>query len=184
MYVWARLLGVAAGTRRRGPFSFGDEARLTFRCLPTDIDLNMHLNNARYMALADMGRIDILLRSGLIGLAKSRGWTPLMGGVQASYVREIRLWSRFHVLSSIHTWKATQAIGKHRFVLDDGTPAATVITTAGFYEKANARFVPISELVAALGHDFTPPEMSDSEQHFLAAHEALRKETRASSASR
>ena len=64
MYVWGRMIRVVATYRRRGPFDAGGESRLTFRCLPTDIDPNMHLNNARYMMLADMGRLDIFLRSG------------------------------------------------------------------------------------------------------------------------
>ena len=46
----------------------GDESRLTFRCLPTDIDFNLHMNNARYMMLADVGRIDIFMRAGFSGL--------------------------------------------------------------------------------------------------------------------
>ena len=45
--------------RRRGSFREGDESSLWFRCLPTDIDPNLHLNNAHYMMLADMGRLDI-----------------------------------------------------------------------------------------------------------------------------
>ena len=62
MYVWMRLLRVAATHKSRGVYRLGDESKLSFRCLPTDIDMNIHLNNARYMMLADMGRIDIFLR--------------------------------------------------------------------------------------------------------------------------
>ena len=65
MYVWGRLAWMAATARRRGPFRFGEESRLSFRCLPHDIDRNVHLNNARYMMLADVGRIDIFHRAGV-----------------------------------------------------------------------------------------------------------------------
>lgn len=64
MYVWARLLRVMATARRRGPYRPGGESRLAFRCLPTDVDLNFHLNNARYLMMADLGRMDIFSRSG------------------------------------------------------------------------------------------------------------------------
>ncbi|TIX02762.1 MAG: thioesterase, partial [Mesorhizobium sp.] len=83
------------------PYLVGGESRLVFRCLPTDIDFNNHLNNARYMMLADLGRIDIFLRAGLIALARRNGWAPMIGGLQVAYVREIRLWRRFEVVSSI-----------------------------------------------------------------------------------
>lgn len=81
MYVWARLARMALTAKSRGPYRAGGESRLSFRCLPTDIDSNMHLNNARYMMLADVGRIDIFLRSGLLGLARRNGWGPMMGGL-------------------------------------------------------------------------------------------------------
>jgi hypothetical protein len=54
MYVWARMARMLATARSRGPYVMGGESRLAFRCLPTDIDFNIHLNNARYMMLADL----------------------------------------------------------------------------------------------------------------------------------
>ena len=50
-------------------------------------------------------------------------------------MREIRLWRRFEVVSSIETWEGTQVIGKHRFVLDNGETAALILTTAGVYDR-------------------------------------------------
>jgi hypothetical protein len=82
MYVWGRLLKVALTLKSRGPYLPGGESRLSFRCLPTDIDPNVHLNNARYLMLADLGRMDIFLRSGLLHLTRRNNWAPMMGGVQ------------------------------------------------------------------------------------------------------
>lgn len=96
----ARTMATASS---RGPYRVGDGSRLAFRCLPIDIDFNLHLNNARYMMLADLGRIDIFLRVGLIALARKNGWAPMIGGLQVAYVREIKLWRRFEVVSSIET---------------------------------------------------------------------------------
>ncbi|WP_395448184.1 thioesterase family protein [Aminobacter sp. UC22_36] len=174
MYVWARLARMAATKSRRGPYRFGDEGRLSFRCLPTDIDFNMHLNNARYMMLADVGRIDIFMRSGLIELARKRGWAPMLGGLQTVFVREIRLWKRFEVVSSIETWNGSEVIGKHRFVLDNGETAALIMTSAGVYDRDNRRFVEISDLMRQLGVDATPRAVSPEEEIFIASHKGLR----------
>ena len=89
MYVWGRMARMMLTAKSRGRYRMGEESRLSFRCLPIDIDTNIHLNNARYLMLADVGRIDIFIRSGLLGHARRRGWSPMMGGVQAVYVREI-----------------------------------------------------------------------------------------------
>ncbi|MGX9142109.1 thioesterase family protein [Mesorhizobium sp. 128a] len=174
MYVWGRLARMMATARRRGPYVVGSESRLAFRCLPTDIDFNSHLNNARYMMLADLGRIDIFLRIGLIALARKKGWAPMIGGLQVAYVREIRLWRRFEVVSSIETWEGTQVIGKHRFVLDNGETAALIMTTGGVYDRGGRRFVDIDEVVAALGHSTAPRPPTEVERIFMTSHQNLR----------
>jgi acyl-CoA thioesterase FadM len=174
MYVWARLARMAATTGRRGPYRVGDESRLTFRCLPSDIDRNIHLNNARYMMLADVGRIDIFLRSGFFRLCRERGWTPMMGGLQAAYVREIKLWTRFEVVTTIETWQGSEMIGRHRFLLEDGYTAALVLTTVGVYDLGNRRFRPVAEVFGTLGHYGAPRPPDQTEAAFLASHQRLR----------
>jgi len=173
MYVWARLLKTAVTARRRGIYRMGDESRLSFRCLPTDIDTNMHLNNARYMMLADLGRIDIFLRAGLIGLARKNGWAPMMGGLQSVFVREIRLWRQFDVVSTVETWEGTQVIGRHEFILDSGVTAALVLTTAGVYDARNRRFLEIDEVIAALGSEAKARAPNDAERIFMQSHDGL-----------
>lgn len=174
MYVWLRLARMLATARSRGRYRMGEESRLSFRCLPTDIDTNLHLNNARYMMLADVGRIDIFARAGLIALARRRGWAPMMGGLQAVYVREIKLWKRFEVVSTVETWEGTQVIGHHRFVLDDGRVAALVMTTAGIYDFSARRFVAVDDIVGELGADVKPRPPSEEERIFMASHAGLR----------
>ncbi|WP_274427207.1 thioesterase family protein [Chelativorans sp. YIM 93263] len=175
MYTWLRLMRVAATYRRRGRFTADSESRLAFRCLPTDIDMNLHLNNARYMMLADMGRIDIFLRSGLVTESRKRRWGPLLGGLQVAYVREIRLWKRFTLVSTVETWHERQIVGRHRFVLDDSRTAAIILTTGGVYDFANRRFVPIDEVMATIGIDAPPRPPSDEEQAFMDSHQGLRE---------
>ena len=175
MYVWLRLARMMATARSRGRYALGEESRLSFRCLPTDIDTNRHLNNARYMMLADVGRIDIFARAGLIQLARKRRWAPMMGGLQAVYAREIRLWQRFDVVSTLETWEGSQVIGRHRFELEDGRTAAVVMTTAGVYDFSGRRFVPIDDIVAELGETVRPRALREEERAFLASHAGLRR---------
>ncbi len=127
------------------------------------------------MMLADVGRIDIFARAGLIQLARKHRWAPMMGGLQAVYVREIRLWRKFDVVSTIETWEDTQVIGRHRFVLEDGRTAAVVMTTAGVYDFAGRRFVPIDDIVAMLGVSVRPRAPSEEERIFMASHAGLRR---------
>ncbi|MDG4883551.1 thioesterase family protein [Mesorhizobium sp. WSM4884] len=178
MYVWGRLARMMATAGSRGPYMVGDQSRLAFRCLPTDIDFNSHLNNARYMMLADLGRIDLFLRVGLVALARRNGWAPMIGGLQSAYVREIRLWRRFEVVSSIDTWEGTSVVGKHRFVLDNGETAALILTTGGVYDRRGRRFLEIDEVVAALGHSTRPRPLTETERAFMISHKNLREQAK------
>jgi acyl-CoA thioesterase FadM len=184
MYVWGRLARMVLTAKSRGRYKIGDESRLTFRCLPTDIDSNLHLNNARYMMLADVGRIDIFYRAGLIELARKNGWAPMMGGLQAVYVREIKLWKRFDVVSTLETWEDTQVIGRHRFVLEDGRTAALVMTTAGVYDFRARSFMKIDDLVSELGASVKPRQPSEEEKVFMASHSSLRELAKAAAETR
>lgn len=179
MYVWARLIRVVATARRRGPiYSPDGESRLTFRCLPTDIDPNIHLNNARYMMLADLGRFDLMIRTGFLAAARRNNWVPMMGGLQSVYARQIKLWQKFDVISNFDTWTGTQFIGRHRFVLADGRTAAIVMTTAGIYDRSARRYVPSHELAAQMGVKAPPRETNPSENAYLDSHELMRAQIR------
>jgi hypothetical protein len=98
----------------------------------------------------------------------------MLGGVQSVFVREIRLWQRFQVVSSIETWEGTQVIGRHAFILDNGETAALVMTTAGIYDRAARRFVEIDEIIRLLGIDTVPRPPSEAEKIFVASHTGLR----------
>jgi acyl-CoA thioesterase FadM len=175
MYVWFRFARVAATGKSRGAYEPGSESRLSFRCLPTDVDFNLHLNNARYLMLADLGRVDIFFRSGLFALMRRRNWAPMIGGVEIAFVREVRLWQRFELVSSIETWEGAQVLGRHSFVLESGETAAFAMTTAGVYDRAGKRFVAIDDVISALGHEApTPRPPSDAEKAFMASHAGLR----------
>lgn len=57
--------------RRRGLF---EESRVAFCVWPNDCDLNLHMNNGRYLSLMDLGRVYLTAQSGLLREALRRRW--------------------------------------------------------------------------------------------------------------
>ena len=61
------LLHVLFLSRRKPDLGHDDVARTRFITLPTDLDINRHMNNGVYFSIMDVARFDMLVRNGVFG---------------------------------------------------------------------------------------------------------------------
>ena len=94
MNLYLRLLGMVLATRRRGRLHLWDTARISFRVLPTDLDVLGHMTNSRYLALMDIGRLDMMRRSGAWAEVKCRRWYAVVAGQTIAYRKSLNPWQR------------------------------------------------------------------------------------------
>lgn len=80
------------------------EDRLKMSVLPNDIDLNMHMNNARYLSLMDYARMRFLARTRLLEHMLRLRWRPLIGAVWITYRRSLPLFAKFEMTSRFVCW--------------------------------------------------------------------------------
>lgn len=174
MYVWGRYLRVKATARSRGPLRIDEASSLSFRVLPGDVDQYRHMNNARYNMVTDLGRMDIFRRSGLWRLRRTHDWGPMLDGSEMAFVRELRLWTQFDLISTMDCWRGRHFLARHRFVHRDGRTAALMLGAVGIYDFTNRRFIEIDRVVETLGQDIAsrPPEREEGA--FLESHAGLR----------
>lgn len=85
------VLARAAVARRR---AFSD---LGFRVSPAQIDLNLHMNQAVYAQVMELGRADWLLRSGAWSLLRAAGVNPVVADQRIVYRRELRALQRYRL---------------------------------------------------------------------------------------
>ena len=79
MNLWIRLLWLLMTAGRRGRLALpNDVSSLAFRVWPHDLDPSIHMNNGRYLTLMDLGRLDVMLRSGLWRTVMANKWTPIV----------------------------------------------------------------------------------------------------------
>lgn len=81
-----------------------DEDLLRLRVLPNDIDLNLHMNNARYLSIMDYGRTHLLARTRLLEHIVRLRWQPLVGAVWITYRRSLPLFSVYELTSRLVCW--------------------------------------------------------------------------------
>jgi acyl-CoA thioesterase FadM len=169
---------ISAPFRARIPAPFGVSA-LHFRVWPHDLDTNLHMNNGRYLTIADLGRTDLLLRMGLIKLDLKEGLQPMLSGSAIRYRRELRPFQAFRLESSILCWRGTSFVMQHRFVIKgkDGQDqtAAIALVRGGLYDKKRRLFVGAERLAQAVGYTGESPEITQDIEAFLAVEEGLRR---------
>lgn len=183
MNLWFRLLWLLLTSPFRPRLSPPlDVSRLSLRVLPNDLDVNLHMNNGRYLTLFDLGRFDMVLRMGLAQRARRNGWIPVLSAASVLFRRELRLFQRFELETAIVWWAGSQFVMEHR-ALTGGKGqkelAARALMTGGIYDRRSRRFVPVEELFAAMGvaHRKPPPATPDIEAA-LAAVETMRRTAR------
>lgn len=178
MNLWLRLvfLLIAARWRPRLSAPFG-VSRLRFTVLPNDLDPSMHMNNGRYWTLMDLGRTDLLLRTGLWRVALKRRWTPIITAGLIRFRRELRPFRRFTLETRVVAWSADRIVIEHRVLRDDGSVSAIALVQAGLYDRAARAFVPAAELMTISGATAESPTLRPDVAAFLAAGDALRAVT-------
>lgn len=97
------------------------EQRYSGRVLPSDLDLLLHMNNARYLREADMARAAHLARCGVLGALRTLGARAVMAASCARYRRSLRLLEPFEVRTRLLGWDDRAFYLEARFVsLRDG----------------------------------------------------------------
>lgn len=97
-------LAVRQYIRPLPPLGILEEDHLRMHVLPNDIDLNLHMNNARYLSIMDYARTHLLARNRLLGHMVRRRWQPLVGAAWLTYRRSLPLFSAFSLTSRMICW--------------------------------------------------------------------------------
>ncbi|WP_082487173.1 acyl-CoA thioesterase [Leifsonia sp. Root112D2] len=126
-----------------------DVARTRFRVLPTDLDILRHMNNGVYLSIADIGRFDMLDRSGVWAIFTARGWYPVVASETITFRKSLTLGQRFTVESRVLGFDDKAVFVEQRFVVHGEIYAQAFIK--GRFLKKTGGTVSIAELLDALG---------------------------------
>lgn len=153
MNLYFRLLRLWLRLRRAPRVSLWSETRTPFRVWPTDLDPLRHMNNARYLALLDLGRTDLMMRSGFWQEIDRRGWYPVVGSQTITYKRSLTLGQRFVVTTRV-LGLDERAAYMHQEFRRSGVVIARAVVQARFLKKGGGQ-VTTAEILEAAG---APPE--------------------------
>lgn len=140
MNLWFRLLLMLLRRPWRRPVAAFDTTVVRMRVWPLDLDFNRHVNNGRYFTLADVGRMDYVLRSGAFRVALRNRAIPVVGDVWGKFRRELKLFEAFEVHTRMLGWDDKWSFVEHRFV-KDGRVVGVVIMR-GLFRAAKGTVSP------------------------------------------
>ncbi|UWF77307.1 MULTISPECIES: acyl-CoA thioesterase [Microbacterium] len=160
--IWRTLLVIWQARRRarRGDtVEVTDVGRIRLTTLPTDLDILRHMNNGRYLSLFDLGRWDLLIRSGLFDAMRRRGWYAVVSSETVTFRKSLELWQRFDIETRFTGHDDKALFMEHRAVVD-GEVYARVIVRARMLRRSGGT-VSHEELFAAVGHPEGVPGVED-----------------------
>jgi len=158
MNLWFRLVYVFIVAQFRARLGFFDHSVMQMRVWPTDLDVNVHMNNARYLSVMDLGRFDLFLRTGMWRTFWRRRWQPLLGATMIRYKRALRPFESFTMHSRFVGWDERRAYMEH-WIEVDGVVACQAVMWAGF-RGAGQRVSPV-EIARDMGVTGSSPALPD-----------------------
>jgi acyl-CoA thioesterase FadM len=149
------LLRVAA-LQRRGVL---DDSRVSFRVMPNDCDINLHMNNGRYLSFMDLGRLHLVAQVGLLNIVIRNRWKPVLAAAEINFIRSLAPLQKFDLVTRVVTWDDKYVYMEQRF-----EKQATLFAHAfvkGLFLGQQGHRVSNSAVLAQLGYSEQAPAMPD-----------------------
>ena len=158
MNLWFRLMLMLLRRPWRKTVNGLDTTVVKMRVWPLDLDFNRHVTNGRYFTMADVGRMDYVLRSGAFRVALRHKAVPIVGDVWGKFRRELRLFEAFEIHSRMLGWDDKWVFMEHSFVRNGRVLG--VVIMRGVFRSAKGLVHP-QEFIRAMNLDQQSPELPD-----------------------
>ncbi len=170
MFPWLRSLRVGIRLIGAPRIDIFTTTRVSLRVWPNDLDLNMHVNNGRYLTLADIGRLDWFVRTGALGVARQHKAFPVVGDAIAKFRRDLKAFQSFEIHTRLLGWDHKWGYIEHRFLRLDRVIGVVMIR--GVFKGPRGPIDP-GVLLKGLSHSAPSPRLPEWTTHFERSSELL-----------
>lgn len=131
---------------------------LRLHVLPSDLDINLHMNNGRYLTIMDLGRFDLLVRARLHRPMIRLRWKALVGSAMIRFRRSLRPFQGYTLHTRLLSWDDKWFVFEQRFE-SRGELYAVGLVRALF--RGRAGNVPPAEVLSIGGIAADAPPLPD-----------------------
>jgi acyl-CoA thioesterase FadM len=151
LFLLVRLMNV----QRR---SVLEDSRVSFRVMPNDCDINLHMNNGRYLSFMDLGRLHLVAQVGLLRVLIKKRWKPVLAAAEINFIRSLAPFQKFDMVTRVVTWDDKYVYMEQRFETRDALCAHAFVK--GLFLGREGR-ISNPAVLRVLGHTGTAPPMPD-----------------------
>lgn len=128
----------------------------SFRVMPWDCDMNIHLTNARYPQQLDLARTRFLMKIGTGLLFAKMGWRSVLASQVITFIREIKPFALVNIESRVLHWDRKYFYMESRFMVEGKVHAKAIARIAMIKNGRVSSFTQMLKDVAKV-HKLTAP---------------------------
>lgn len=162
MNLYLRLLILFIKFRWKSPLNLMDKSILKLYVLPNDLDIHMHMNNGRFNSIMDLGRVDIMLRTGLLQMVYKKKWIGVVGSIHTRFKRPLKLFQAYELHSQIIYWDNKWTWIEQKIFSNEKLVSSALVQTLIRKKGAN---VATPELQKLMGFNLKSPPITNEIKH-------------------
>lgn len=150
-YLFRASLTSAGALLTRPREDFLNTVEMPLSAWPDDLDWNGHVNNGRVLTLMDQGRLDHIIRTGLLALMLRARVRPIVANAEIAFRREIFAFKRTTLATRIDGWDERRVYYAHQ-ILRRGEVCAEARLSIAL--RAGNKTISAQELFSRAGAEF------------------------------
>jgi acyl-CoA thioesterase FadM len=170
VFPWLRLTRVGFGLIAESKVDLLATTRVHLRVWPNDLDLKIHVNNGRCLALADIGLMHWFVRTGVLRVARQHKAYAAVGDAIAKFRHDLKVFQTFEIHTRLAGWDRKWGFLEHRFVRQDRVIG--VVAIRGVFKGPGGPVDP-GVLLAGLAYTTPSPELPEWANRFHKGGELL-----------
>lgn len=155
---------------------------LTLRVMPNDLDCHMHMNNGRYLTIMDLGRFDLILRTGFLKIMLQQKTVPVLASAKIRYRLPLSPFQQYTLQTRLVGWDKKWFYIEQRFIVkfDHQKPevAAIGLVKGCFLDRMTQSPIESKTVLESINHTDPSPPLPQHVTDWQKAEDTLKDVTR------
>ena len=149
MNMFFRLSWLLLTASRRGRISAWDTTQRSYRVRPLDLDIYRHMTNSAYLSFLDLGRLDLVIRSGIWNIARRQRIAGVVANQTITYRKSLKLGDTFTIETRVAGVDQRAAYFEQRFTVAGEIYAEATVRMR--FVRRSGGTVPVDEILTWSG---------------------------------